>query len=385
MCHELYIESRTLWGASLRKDTWPHQKKPSSQHHASYECHELHTELQALHMNDAHLSTQSYSTPQNKVVIPAARLYESRTLLCDTNPSYEWGAPLYAKLLDPTKQSRHTSDAFLWVTNSTLSHEPSVWMRRLSTQSYLTPQNKVVIPQRRASDESRTLHWVTNPTYKQDAFLRKTKSSYHSDAPLIRHKLFIESRTLRINRTLHYTKIPGYGKQRHHPNGAPLQMRRLSSDESQTRTSHQLHAWTTHTDNCLQIYICICRYIHIYIYVYIHIYIYIRENDVVTPAAHLSKCAACPQMNHRLLPVMTSTHEYEATLTYEWHIRHLVTKDDIVIPAALHSKRAASEQRIATEHGVFLLRLIARFVLVSGVGFRLQCLGFRVYGLGIKV
>jgi len=108
----------------LRKDTWPHKKKPSSQHHAFYECHELHTELQTLHMNEVHPSTQSYSTPQNKVVIPAARLYESRTLLCDTNPSYEWGAPLYAKLLDPAKQSRQPSGALLWVTNSTLSHEP---------------------------------------------------------------------------------------------------------------------------------------------------------------------------------------------------------------------------------------------------------------------
>jgi len=262
-------------------------------------------------------------------------------------------------------------------------------MRRLSTQSYLTPQNKVVIPQRRASDESRTLHWVTNPTYKQDASIRKTKSSSHSDAPRMRHKLFIESRTLCINRTLLYTKIPGYGKQRHHSNGASL-----------TANAPPLLGWITHsyespipcmdhtyrhliTDIYMYMYIYICTYIYIYVYVYIYIYIYIyvyiyiyiyiyiyTENDVVTPAAHLSKCAASPHINQQLLPVITSKHEYELTLTHEWHIRHLVTKDDIVIPAALHSKRAASEQRIATEHGVFLLRLIARLVLMSGVGCR---------------
>jgi len=74
------------------------------------------------------------------------------------------------------------------------------------------------------------------------------------------------------------------------------------------------------TDIYMYMYIYICTYIYIYVYVYIYIYIYIyiyTENDVVTPAAHLSKCAASPHINQQLLPVITSKHEYELTLTHE--------------------------------------------------------------------
>ena len=136
------------------------------------------------------LSTQGYLTAPKKAVIPASRLlWMPRTPHWATSPAYEWGASLYAKLLNPAKQSRHPSGALVWVTNSTLWHEPFVWMRRTS------------------------LRKVTRP--------HKTKSS-HQRRVSMSHELYIQSRTLSMNEAPLYAKLLDSTKQSRHPTAARL-------------------------------------------------------------------------------------------------------------------------------------------------------------------